>query len=194
MGSLSFAVPSILFLNERTNPEHRYLLPILREAHDRGYDRFTGSAAPHNAIMLLDGCVAGVQGWDDSWLVRGAYGAESTALLHMYAMTPPSASDWRLNRLLIRTGLSAAVFGGLLKPDVAAKVDIIRTAQLTRHPEAKQLRGLMKLHTRKPDRQYGYRLVYETAPLAETPEQSLAWWMADEARYRSSRPKEGASA
>lgn len=66
----------------------------------------------------------------------------------------------------------------------------MRTAMLTKYPENKEVRGIMKLVNRAPDKQNGYKLTYE-AELIEgrTEQQTLAVWLRKEKLWQENRAK-----
>jgi hypothetical protein len=68
-------------------------------------------------------------------------------------------------------------------------VEHVVTSEFTQHPEAKGLRGLMKLHHRDktPD---GNKLLYICDVGTETPAESYAKWLADERKYLKNREKQ----
>jgi hypothetical protein len=66
----------------------------------------------------------------------------------------------------------------------------IITVEMTRHPEAKGLRGLMKMVVRHKDGKDGYRLIYE-AELGDQPfDDVLRQWLKKEAQWKASSKKQ----
>lgn len=70
------------------------------------------------------------------------------------------------------------------------KVTKMRTAMLTRYPENKEVRGIMKLVNRVEDKKNGYKLTYE-AELVEgrTEQQTLQEWLRRENEWQKNRAK-----
>lgn len=70
------------------------------------------------------------------------------------------------------------------------KVAKMRTAMLTRYPENKEVRGIMKLVNRVEDKKNGYKLTYE-AELVEgrTEQQTLQEWLRRENEWQKNRAK-----
>ena len=66
----------------------------------------------------------------------------------------------------------------------------MRTAMLTRYPENKEVRGIMKLVNRVEDKKNGYKLTYE-AELVEgrTEQQTLQEWLRRENEWQKNRAK-----
>lgn len=88
------------------------------------------------------------------------------SLFVWYVMKVPHKT-YRLGRLVIcwrRTGSFATP---LLDELDREKVTKIRTAMITKYPENKEVRGIMKLCSRAVDKQQGYKLTYE-APIINT--------------------------
>ena len=59
---------------------------------------------------------------------------------------------------------------------------------LTKYPENKEVRGIMKLKERKTDKENGYKLTYE-GPIIEgrSEHQTLLEWLRREAEWRTAR-------
>ena len=74
------------------------------------------------------------------------------------------------------------------------KVTKMRTAMLTRYPENKEVRGIMKLVNRIEDKKNGYKLTYE-AELVEgrTEQQTLQEWLRREKRMAEEQSKKASS-
>jgi hypothetical protein len=70
------------------------------------------------------------------------------------------------------------------------KVTKMRTAMLTRYPENKEVRGIMKLVNRVEDKKNGYKLTYE-AELVEgrSEQQTLQEWLRRENEWQKNRAK-----
>lgn len=70
------------------------------------------------------------------------------------------------------------------------KVTKMRTAMLTRYPENKEVRGIMKLVNRATDKQNGYKLTYETELVkGRTEQQTLIEWLRREKQWQTNRAK-----
>ena len=70
------------------------------------------------------------------------------------------------------------------------KVVKMRTAMLTRYPENKEVRGIMKLVNRAEDKQNGYKLTYEAELVSgRTEQQTLSEWLRREKQWQTSRAK-----
>jgi hypothetical protein len=98
--------------------------------------------------------------------------------------------SYRLGRLCYMLAQNRAFVDSLLDNIEKEKVTKMRTAMLTRYPENKEVRGIMKLVNRAEDKQNGYKLTYE-ADLVEgrTEQQTLAEWLRREKQWQKNRAK-----
>lgn len=70
------------------------------------------------------------------------------------------------------------------------KVTKMRTAMLTKHPENKEVRGIMKLVNRVEDKQNGYKLTYETDLInGRSQQETLKEWLRREVKWQENREK-----
>jgi hypothetical protein len=70
------------------------------------------------------------------------------------------------------------------------KVTKMRTAMLTRYPENKEVRGIMKLVNRQEDKQNGYKLTYEAElKQGRTEQETLIEWLRREKEWQKNRAK-----
>ncbi len=150
---------------------------------------FVGSSAPVNIAVLLDGYITGVFGIDKSALTMGAFGTQvSDAIFLMYGMTVPHKS-YRLGRLLTMLAQNKDFICKLCNNLEKEKAGHLKTVQMTRYPEAKEMRGIMKLTKRIPDAKMGFRLTYESELKERTEEQTLAEWLRREEKWQKERAK-----
>lgn len=127
---------------------------------------FVGSSATFNRALLIDGYVAGVFG-------ISKMAADSVFV--WYVMKVPHKT-YRLGRLCYMLAQNRDFVDTLLDNIEQEKVTKMRTAMLTRYPENKEVRGIMKLVNRVEDKKNGYKLTYE-AELVEgrTEQQTLGF-------------------
>lgn len=97
---------------------------------------------------------------------------------------------YRLGRLCYMLAQNRAFVDTLLDNIEQEKVVKMRTAMLTRYPENKEVRGIMKLVNRAEDKQNGYKLTYE-AELVEgrSEQQALIEWLRREKQWQTNRAK-----
>lgn len=98
--------------------------------------------------------------------------------------------QYRLGRLCYMLAQNREFVDSLLDNIEKEKVTKMRTAMLTRYPENKEVRGIMKLINRQEDKQNGYKLTYE-ADLVEgrDEQQTLKEWLRREKAWQQNRAK-----
>ena len=106
---------------------------------------FTGAAATLNFAVFINGKIAGVFGIDKSALIMGAFGTRvSDSVFLMYGMTVPHRK-YKLNRLLTMLAQNKAFIMENCTDLEREKAKTLKTVQMTKYPEAKEMRGIMKL-------------------------------------------------
>ena len=150
---------------------------------------FVGSSAPINIAVLVDGKIAGVFGVDKAALTMGAFGTQvSDALFLMYGMTVPHKT-YRLGRLLTMLAQNKDFVYKICTDLEKEKVRSLKTVQMTKYPEAKEMRGIMKLTKKIPDKKMGFRLTYESELKDRTNQETLTEWLRREEKWRKERAK-----
>lgn len=150
---------------------------------------FVGSSAPINMAVFIDGMIAGVFGIDKSALTMGAFGTRvSDAVFLMYGMTIPHKT-YRLGRLLTMLAQNKKLIMSLCNDLEKEKAGHLKTVQMTPHEEAKEMRGLMELTKRIPDKKMGFRLTYESELKDRTEKQTLIEWLGREEKWQKQRAK-----
>lgn len=141
---------------------------------------FVGSSATYNRALLIDGYVAGVFG-------ISKMAADS---VFVWYVMKQSHEKYRLGRLCYMLAQNRAFVDTLLDNIEQEKVVKMRTTMLTRYPENKEVRGIMKLVNRAEDKQNGYKLTYE-AELVEgrSEQQTLIEWLRREKQWQTNRAK-----
>ena len=69
------------------------------------------------------------------------------------------------------------------------KAKTLKTVQMTKYPEAKEMRGLMDLTKRVEDKKMGFRLTYESELKDRTEKETLREWLWREERWQKQRQK-----
>lgn len=97
---------------------------------------------------------------------------------------------YRLGRLCYMLAQNREFCDTLLDELDREKVTKIRTAMITKYPENKEVRGIMKLCSRAVDKQQGYKLTYE-APIINTrsEKKTLTEWLRKEKQWQENRVK-----
>ncbi len=150
---------------------------------------FVGSAAPINIAVLIDGKIAGVFGISNAALIMGAYGTKvSDDVFLMYGMTIPH-KEYRLGRLLTMIAQNRQFIRTICTDLEYEKAGHLKTVQMTKYPEAKEMRGIMKLTDRKPDPKMGYRLTYQSEFFDRTEKETVTEWLRRERQWKKARAK-----
>lgn len=158
--------------------------------------RLTADPGPLNAIVVVDGYGAGVVGWSIDTMMRPMPGSNKfdRYILLRYA-SAPYHETLRLGRLATMLALRRdSVVGVAQGPSlfyVTASIGTV-TVEMTRHPEAKGLRGLMKMQERQehPD---GYKLFYTALWTEQTAPETLRAFLTKESQWRKARAKAASS-
>lgn len=147
----------------------------------------TGESALSFAV-IVNGQVTGVCGisFDTMQMpLKGAVWADAPMI--RYACGAPH-QKYRLGRLMTMMCLNKNVLRRVATPGVslhAEAAERLVTTCYTNYPEAKYLRGIMKLVERAPGTFEKYRLVYGAAPVEESIEDTYKRWLAKEIAYAS---------
>ena len=138
---------------------------------------FVGSSATFNRAVLIDGMVSGVFGISKM---------QATSLFIWYVMKVPHTT-YRLGRLLYMLAQNHCFTETLLDDLEREKVTKVRTAMLTKYPENKEVRGIMKLVNRQKDKNNGFKLTYEAELADRTEQETLEEWLRRERQWQKSR-------
>lgn len=136
--------------------------------------------------VIIDGHLAGVAGL--SAPMSSTWKNQKGDLLLMYATACPHKD--RLTRLVTMLAVSRGALRQVVDPWSLLQSERVLTAELTRLPEIKGLRGIMKLHERKKDPKYGYRLIYKTPIEEATVADVVATWHRKEQQWQKQRAKQ----
>lgn len=143
---------------------------------------FVGGQAQINVVMFIDRYVAGVFGYQ---IAIGAMVLKD--LLIMFGITVPM-EKYRLGRLLTMIACNRQTIQSLLTDYQVSRLQGIQTTQLTKYPESKEMRGIMKLASREKGK-LGYKLIYKTTIQERSKEETLRLWLEKEKKWRTERAK-----
>lgn len=163
-------IPLIGQDDEITEKSDIRLLPLSDSGVQDAYlqvmrHRLSTVPSPLCLLVLIDGKVAGIIGYSVPTPYPGV--KESLALLRQAFGAPHN--KYRLTKLATMLSLRKSTLQMLATPKTVMRIDStkkILTVEYTRYPEAKGLRGLMKLVRREKDKGT-YKLHYETNWLKE---------------------------
>lgn len=135
---------------------------------------FTGSSVSLNFAIFIDDKIAGVFGIDKSALIMGAFGKMvSDSVFLMYGMTVPH-KKYRLNRLTSMLAQNKNFVMEICTDLEKEKAKALKTVQMTKYPEALEMRGIMKLVERNKDAKFGYRLTYKSGLKDRNEQETIA--------------------
>ena len=162
-----FMDPGAMFLGCLGPSEQKFLVTLIETAAKSGYTRFVEPCAGTFAISKM----------------------AADSVFVWYVMKVPHKT-YRLGRLCYMLAQNREFVDTLLDNIEQEKVTKMRTAMLTRYPENKEVRGIMKLVNRVEDKKNGYKLTYE-AELVEgrTEQQTLQEWLRRENEWQKNRAK-----
>ena len=140
---------------------------------------FVGSSATFNRAVLIDGMIAGVFGISKM---------QATSLFIWYVRKVPHMT-YRLGRLLYMLAQNQNFINTILDDLEREKVTKVRTAMLTKYPENKEVRGIMKLVNRQADKNNGFKLTYEAEITDRTEEETLKEWLRTDRQWQKNRAK-----
>lgn len=142
---------------------------------------FVGGASGSAMAMLIDGYVAGVFGYDKFTMSLGS----GKDLLFKFGMTAPS--EQRLNRLMYMLAVNKECVFQFLNDIQRESTAGVMTIMLTKYPESKEMRGLMKLVGKQPEGKNGFKLKYRCDIQDKTKQEVLREWLQKEARWKKAR-------
>lgn len=169
--SIKFVVPGLPFGKQRPKVTVRKFT-----GSDGKEKKFAKAYTPEKTVNYVAG-------------VFGISKMASDSVFVWYVMKVPH-KVYRLGRLCYMLAQNREFVDTLLDNIEQEKVTKMRTAMLTRYPENKEVRGIMKLVNRVEDKKNGYKLTYE-AELVEgrSEQQTLQEWLRRENEWQKNRAK-----
>lgn len=151
---------------------------------------FIGSYAEKHYGVFIDEKLAGVFGINTTNLVMGIHGNGQPldSIFLMYGMTIPHRF-YRLNRLLTMLAQNRKFISEICNDIEREKAKSLRTVQMTKYPEAKEMRGIMKLINRVKDPKFGYKLTYQSELKDKNEQETLIEWLRREKNWKTERMK-----
>jgi len=143
---------------------------------------FVGGQAQINIVLLIDRYVAGVFGYQ---LAIGPKVLKD--LLIMYGIAVPH-QNYRLGRLLTMIACNLQTLKAVLTDYQITRLHGVSTTQLTKYPESKEMRGLMKLVDKEKGK-LGYKLTYKSEIKERTKEEALKEFLKKETIWKKERKK-----
>lgn len=150
--------------------------------------RLTNAGGGMNLLITVDGMAAGVIGYSMDTMLHSYSDKWNTQAVLRFAFGAPH-DVLRLTRLATMIALrkeSLELLGSDKSSMHIAACEGLVTVEMTRHPEAKGLRGLMKLQDRQkhPD---GWKLVYQADWSGQNLEETVSSFLEKEEKWRKAR-------
>lgn len=143
---------------------------------------FVGGQAQVNIAVFIDKFIAGVFGYQ---IAIG--GMVLKDILIMYGMAVPH-QNYRLNRLLTMIAMNRETLRSVLTDYQLDRLTGIQTVQMTKYPESKEMRGIMKLDRRDKGK-LGFKLYYKGDIQDRIKDETLLIWLKKEKLWRKEREK-----
>ena len=105
----------------------------------------------------------------------------------MFGITVPH-EKYRLNRLLTMIACNKETLQSVLTEYQYTRIHKVQTTQMTKYPESKEMRGLMKLEAKEKGK-LGYKLIYKSEIQERTKEETIKLWFNKEELWRKERAK-----
>ena len=149
----------------------------------------TGAVTAKNFAVFIDDKIAGVLGIDTSALTMGAFGQyKSDEVFLMYGMAIRHRS-YRLTRLITMLAQNREFIYENCTDLEREKARMLKTLQMAKYPESKEMRGIMKLSKREKSPKRGYKLVYGSDLKDRTEQETLVEWLRRENKWQTTRQK-----
>lgn len=142
---------------------------------------FVGGASGSSMAMIIDGYVAGVFGYDKFTMSLGG----GNDLLFKFGMTAPNKQ--RLNRLMYMLAVNKEIVFQFLNDVQKENTAGVMTIMLTKYPESKEMRGLMKMVDKKSEGKNGFKLKYRCDIKDRSKKETLKEWLQKEEKWKKAR-------
>lgn len=144
---------------------------------------FTGGSGSGCFGLFIDGMIAGVFGYDKMLISLAGKGD----IFFKFGIGAPSTM--RLNRLLYMVASSRGVLDQVLTDIEKETVVGIQTTMITKYPESKEMRGLMKMLKREKDSTCGFKLSYRCDLRDDSLDAIKNDWLRRERQWLKKRQK-----
>jgi hypothetical protein len=174
----------ILPHDHRLTPRSKVSIVALQSKQVRYYkDLWLHRISPKDAgwdfAVLVDGHLVGIAGYDAGMMDYRPQVMWEDALTLFYAVGAPGRPE-RLTRLVMAIALLRETVDQIVPPWQACRARQVMTVNLTKYPEAKQNRGILKLVDRQKDKTHGYKLVYAASIADQTAQEAFRTWLSKE--------------
>ncbi|HOJ95062.1 MAG TPA: hypothetical protein PK390_07465, partial [Fervidobacterium nodosum] len=150
---------------------------------------FVGSSLEAGYAIIINGYFAGVFGYSktlSTFFIHSIADEEIAESLFLVFGMNTQIDNYRLGRLVTMIACCSEVVNLALNDVEKETYKYISTTQITKYPESKQMRGLMKLVAKKQDSKTKlYRLVYRTNIQKKSKKEVYKEWIKKETTYRA---------
>ena len=144
---------------------------------------FVGTTNTNGYALYIDGYIASVFGYYNMlMLLRTSYDLDL-----LFGVSAPS--NMRLNRLLYMVATKREIVLSAIDDILKEYCTGVATTMITKYPESKEMRGIMKLFRREEVKPIGYQLRYRTDLRDDSLEEILAEWLQKERKWQAQRAK-----
>ena len=143
---------------------------------------FTPSQSSSGYAMVVDGYLAGIFGYMTMANTLGGNAEDAFIGFGMCTKT-----QYRMNRLLYMVACQRRSVAMEFDDLRMATLRHVKTAMITKYPESKEMRGLMKLQSKVHDERMGWKLTYGCEIQDKTYKQVMAEFLQKEEQWRRRR-------
>lgn len=149
---------------------------------------FVGSGSSGGFAILVNDKVFGVFGFDKTF--SGLFGdGSNTEIFLMYGMAFP-VKGFRTNRLITLVASLRSVVNAVCNDIEKETFKFVKTTMISKYPESKQMRGLMKLERKSYEKKENmYKLVYKREIENRTIKEAYLEWLKREKEYKELQKK-----
>lgn len=145
---------------------------------------FVGSSNSAGYAVIINGMIAGVFGYSKTFSTFFGGEDNKNDMFLVFSMSSP-LKNYRLGRLLTMLACQKTIVYRICNDIEKTTYLNVATTMITKYPESKQMRGLMKLVAKKYDAKTKmYRLKYKTELKNQTKEEVYKEWLAKEKKYK----------
>ena len=147
-----------------------------------------GGVSSQGVAVVVDGFIAGVFSYMTTAQYSSSVGNVDEPMIALLQGAFGAPHEWlRMGRLTTMIGCARTSLVWVLGTMNGHRVGTVQTTVMTKHPEAKVNRGILKLTKRVVDPIHGFRLTYQRAPYESDIEEVSAEWLKREQQRRLSK-------
>lgn len=145
---------------------------------------FTPSASSSGYALIIDGYLAGIFGYV---VIANKLGGNCEDAYIGFGMT--TKTKYRLNRLLYKIAVQRKTVAQEFTDIEVETISRIKTVMITKYPESKEMRGIMKLVGKESDARMGFKLTYGCDIEEKEYDQVIAEFLQKERKWQMGKTK-----